>query len=235
MLDELGTLLAGCRPDATYQDYVTAIVDKNVLGKATLATRKKSLRHLRELYALRTNVPIFAALRELWGDDPAARPILAVLCAAARDPLLRCTSEVVVDASSGSTISASQFAVAVEAAFPHRFGPGVRARIGRNVASSWTQSGHLRGRGGKVRVRPRATSAATAYALYLGHLGESTGNALFRTVWAKLLDVPEGNAREMAVAASRLGWITYRSMAEMTEVTFRHLDSVDAPGIEALV
>ena len=37
MLDELAALLASCSPDAEYQDYATAAVDTNVLGKATLA------------------------------------------------------------------------------------------------------------------------------------------------------------------------------------------------------
>jgi hypothetical protein len=39
---------------------------------------------------------------------------------------------------------------AVESAFPHRFATGVRGRIGRNAASSWTQSGHLTGRTNKI-------------------------------------------------------------------------------------
>ena len=89
MLDELTALLASCPPDAAYKDYAFAVADTNVLGKSTLATRKKSLRHLRELYALRADVPVFAGLRSLWWDDPTSRPLLAVLCAAARDPLLR--------------------------------------------------------------------------------------------------------------------------------------------------
>jgi hypothetical protein len=232
MLDELTTLLASCHASATYEDYATAIVDANVLGKATLATRKKSLRHLRELYALRAEVPIFAALRGLWGDDPRGRPLLAVLCAVARDPLLRCTSEVVAEASPGTMVQAGQLADAVEDAFPRRFGPGVRARIGRNAASSWTQSGHLRGRVRKERVTAQATPASAAYALFLGHLCDETGNSLFRTAWAKLLDVSEGDARDLAAAASRLGWINYRSAAEMTEVTFRHLDAIDGRVVE---
>jgi hypothetical protein len=224
MLDELGSLLASCRPDATYEDYAEAVVDTNVLSKATLATRKKSLRHLRELYALRADVPVFAGMRSLWWDDPTSRPLLAVLCAAARDPLLRATVDVVIDASSGSHVGAADLADAVETAFPHRFAPGVRARIGRNAASSWTQSGHLHGRTNKVRTQAQATPAAAAYALYLGHLADETGSALFRTLWSRLLDAPEGQLRDLAAGASRLGWITYRSAAAMTEVTFRHLD-----------
>ena len=232
MFEELDALLASCPRDASYDDYAAAVVETNVLAKSTLATRKKSLRHLRELYALRDSAPIFAVLRGLWWDEPTARPLMAVLCAAARDPLLRCTADVVIDARSGSTVRSEQLADAVESAFPHRFAPGVRARIGRNAASSWTQSGHLCGRARKARVQACATPAAVAYALFLGHLDDSSGTALFRTVWAKLLDRPEGETRELAAAASRLGWITYRSAAAMTEVTFRHLDALAGRAVE---
>lgn len=234
MLRELSALLTSCSHDATYEEYAAAVVDENVLRKATLATRKKSLRHLRELYALRTDVPVFAGMRSLWWDDPVARPVLTILCATARDPLLRCTSDVVIETPHGGLIQAAELADAVGEVFPHRFGPGVRARIGRNAASSWSQSGHLKGRVRKVRVQPRATPAAAAYALYLGHLGGGTGNALFRTLWAQLLDAPEGAVRELAAAASRLGWITYRSAASMTEVTFRHLEGISLPIAEAV-
>jgi len=226
MLDELSALLASCSPDADYQDYAEAVVDTNVLGKATLSTRKKSLRHLRELYGLRAELPVFSGLRSLWWDNPTSRPVLAVLCAAARDPLLRATADVIADTPSGSRTGTAELSDAVGSAFPHRFTTGVQARIGRNVASSWTQSGHLTGRANKVRAQARATPATAAYALYLGHLADETGDALFRTLWSRILDVPEGQVRDLAASASRLGWINYRSAAAMTEVTFRHLESV---------
>ena len=234
MLDELSTLLASCPRDATYEAYLDAVVDANVLGKATLATRKKSLRHLRELYSLRADAPVFAGLRTLWWDDPTSRPLLAVLCAATRDPLLRATADVVMETPAGSRLGAGDLADAVEGAFPHRFAAGVRARIGRNAASSWTQSGHLSGRTNKVRTQARATPESAAYALYLGHLADETGSALFRTIWARLLDAPEGSVRDLAAGASRLGWITYRSAAAMTEVTFRHLEGMAPALSEAL-
>ncbi len=235
MLDELRALLAGCARDAAYEDYAAAVVVTNVLGKSTLATRKKSLRHLRELYSLRADVPVFAGLRSLWWDDAVSRPLLAVLCAATRDPLLRATADVVLDAPVGTRLGAGDLANDIDEAFLHRFAAGVRARIGRNVASSWTQSGHLGGRTNKIRMQARATPAAAAYALYLGHLADETGSALFRTLWARLLDVPEGSVRDLAAGASRLGWITYRSAAAMTEVTFRHLESTSAAPSEVFV
>lgn len=231
MLSELQALLGAAVRDATYRDYTTAIVDENLLAKLTRATRAKSLRHLRELYALRSDVPIFASLRALWLADAGARPLLALLCAAARDPLLRSTAEDVLEASPGTTLTAPAFSEAVERSFPGRFTPGVLARIGRNVASSWTQSGYLRGRTSKVRCLVHPTPAAVAYALDLGHLQGDTGTALFHTLWVRLLDMSNADARELAGAAARLGWVGYRASAGMTEVTFRHLDALSVPAV----
>ncbi|MBM4433557.1 MAG: hypothetical protein FJ028_00300 [Chloroflexi bacterium] len=225
MLAELETLLRATPVDATYEDYAAAVVSENVLGRSTLATRAKSLRHLRELYALRSDVPVFASLRRMWSSDVEAHPLVALLCAIARDPLLRATAELILEAGVGSAVSATELSEAVGRAFPRRSTRDVLARIGRNVASSWTQSGHLRGRSKKTRAHPRSTPAAAAYALYLGHLCDATGSGLFRTLPARLLDVPETDARELARAASRLGWITYRAAAGMTEVTFRQLEA----------
>src|SRR5439155_16338040 len=105
--EEIALLLSSCPHDATYEDYAAAVVEANVLGKATLATRRKSLRHLRELYGLRADVPVFAGMRSLWWDDTASRPLLAVLCAVARDPLLRATADVVIDAPASSHVGAT--------------------------------------------------------------------------------------------------------------------------------
>jgi hypothetical protein len=48
---------------------------KNVLGKTTDSTRQKSLRHLRELYALDEGTPIFGLLRRLYSIDAASLPL----------------------------------------------------------------------------------------------------------------------------------------------------------------
>src|SRR5438876_5564825 len=61
MLSELGAVLASV-PQNSGADYREAILRRNVLGKTTDSTRQKSLRHLRELYALDKATPIFAVL-----------------------------------------------------------------------------------------------------------------------------------------------------------------------------
>ena len=231
MLGELDTLLASCPQTAAYDDYVAAVVDDNVLRKATLATRKKSLRHLRELYALRPQVPLYSALRALWADDPASRSLLALLCAAARDPLVRCTIETIVQALPGTPFGAHELAAAVQASFPDRFSPGVRSRIGRNLASTWTQSGHLHAVGRnapKLRQHVAARPASATYALYLGRLGGLAGPALLTTPWTAVLDAEPLALRGLAEEAARRGWLELATSGGMLEIGFEHLDGLVA-------
>ena len=52
MLVELDAVLAAVPTGSGAAEYREAILQRNVLGKTTDSTRQKSLRHLRELYAL---------------------------------------------------------------------------------------------------------------------------------------------------------------------------------------
>src|SRR5437899_781484 len=69
MLQELGTMLTSVPLGSSAANYREAILQRNVLGKTTDSTRQKSLRHLRELYALDETTPIFSLLRKLHAMD----------------------------------------------------------------------------------------------------------------------------------------------------------------------
>src|SRR5215213_8304738 len=130
MLRELRQLLATTPRDATYDDYRRAVVNDNVLGKRTMATRKESLRRLRELYGLSPEVPLFRALRELWVANPDAQPILAFLCASARDPILRASMEMVLQSPQGTQVTPQMIEEVTANAFPGRYNPTMLANIG---------------------------------------------------------------------------------------------------------
>ena len=49
MLTELGQLLASRPAPASLGDFQTAVLDENVLGKASESGRQRSFRYLREL------------------------------------------------------------------------------------------------------------------------------------------------------------------------------------------
>ena len=229
MLSELRLLLAACPASATYEQYSEAIVERNVLLKRTEATRRESLRRLRELYGLNKGLAVFRALRDLWETAPAEQPLLALLAALARDPLLRASAKPIILAQPGNPISADMISEAVQRQLPGRFNPMTLASIGRHAASSWTQSGHLRGRANKVRAKAAAGPAGTAYALLLGYLCGARGESLFDTFWTQVTDAPASLLHERAFAASRSGYLEYRHAGDMTEVRFSYLLRQEEP------
>src|SRR5947207_9802371 len=101
MLDELRAPLADAPQDAPHATYVAAIVEHNCLGKPTSATRVLSAQRLSELYALDPSVRLFRVMRSLWRLDERGQPLLALLVALARDPLLAATAPVVIPLKGG--------------------------------------------------------------------------------------------------------------------------------------
>ena len=101
MLDELRATLADAPADAPRAAYVAAIVEHNCLGKPTSATRVLSAQRLSELYALDPDVPLFRIMRNLWRLDERGQPLLALLVALARDPLLAATAPAVIPLRAG--------------------------------------------------------------------------------------------------------------------------------------
>ena len=223
MLQDLRLLLAACEPDADIDAYRAAIVDRNVLMKSTLSTRKHSFRSLRELYGLSPQLLIFRSMRELWNVDESSQPLLALLCAAARDHSLRATVDFVLSIPQGIEVTPDMFCQTVTEELPVTYQQATLSRIGRNTSSSWQQSGHLQGRIKKIRSQANCTPANATYALLLAHLSGAEGNAQFSHQFVQVLDVREHEVRLHANAASRQGWLEYRESGGVTEVTFRHL------------
>lgn len=223
MLAELTRLLDATPASADAADLKAAVIDHNVGGKGTLSGRTRAYRYLRELYALDPSVLVFRALRDLWGVDPQAQPLLALLSALARDPLLRATSTAILEAPNGASVASADLAAAVQATYPEAYGEAIAAKIGRNAASSWTQSGHLVGRTGKTRVRVQCSPAATAYALLIGHSEGRRGALLFNTLWCRVLDCSSDVLLEQTQRASQRGLLELKHGGGVTEVTFRML------------
>lgn len=221
-IPSLQTLLAQVGLHKTFDEYAHAVVEDNILGKGTVGSRKRTLRYLRELYLLRDDAVLFRALCDLWQDAPDGQPLLAGLCALARDPVFRATAAPILDADPGDEITSADLAAAAATTFPDSYSPATTAKIGRNTFSSWEQTGHLTttNQHTKVRSRPKATPSAVAFALLLGHLEGSTGAALFDTIWARALDHPRAHLIELAKVASQRSLIDFRHAGGVTEVGF---------------
>ena len=230
MLDEMSLCLNQVPMAATRADYGDAIIARNVLGKQTESTRKESFRRLRELYSLDPSTPVFFAYRELDRFDSQSRPVLSLLLACARDPLLRSTIPVILSAREGDELGASHFDAAIERAFPGHMKPKIRAATARHIASTWEQSGHLAGKFAKTRIRIEARPAALTFALYLGTLQEVHGEAVFATVWCQLLDLNAPMARALALQAHREGLLDLRAVGSVVEVSFPRFNEGFQPG-----
>ena len=201
-------------------DYLSAIIERNALGKQTGANRKITAQHLSELYALEPTIPLFRVLRRFWQDDVPGRPVLALLCSLARDPLLRATAEPILAMTSGEELSRQKITDAIRAAVGTRLNDATLDKVVRNVSSSWTQSGHLRGRARKFRQLIRPTPLATAYALMLGYLEGLRGGRLFETNWTRVLDSSPGELRNIAAEAKRVSGLDLRAAGDVIEIGF---------------
>ena len=220
MLSVLRSLLAATPPEASYEDYRSAILEDNVLGKATASTRLWTWKKLRELYGLDPRLPVFRCFRRLWENDSKGRPLLAILCACARDPILRTSAQVIFGTPHGSIVTSRDFSRAVAEAEPGRFSPTTLKAMGSRLYSSWTQSGHLTEGKVRRRTRPTVTPETTAYALLLGRICGARGPSLFSTFWTELLDAPKEELFDLATAAARRGWIDFKRVGEVVEVRF---------------
>ncbi len=225
MVSSLQRLLAELHADAPPSAYRAAVIDENVLAKATASGRQWAFRQLRRFYALDPHSLLFRALRDLWEHDPDGQPLLALLCALARDPVLRASAAVIIGSDPGETITTSDFEAAIENRFPGAYKENTRHTTAQKVASSWGQAGHLHQEkpGSKVRTRAYPTPAATAYALMLGYLQGARGQALFSTPWAQVLDQPVSHLTDLAATASQAGMLELRHAGGVVEITFHAL------------
>ncbi len=223
MLSELRHLLEAIPSDAPRSLYWGRIVDDNILHKRTGSTRRLTAQRLSELYALDPQVTLFRVLRRLWEHDAEGQPLLAFLCAFARDPLLRFTTPAVLDLPQGAAVGTADIEATLAGSVADRLNPSILNKVARNAGSSWTQSGHLRGRARKVRVRAQPTPTSTTYALFLGYLEGYRAQRLFDTPWARLLDRPRDEVMDLARAASRQGLLDFRAVSSIVEVRFPDL------------
>mgnify|MGYP003813207809 CR=1 FL=1 len=208
---------------APAERYRHAILEDNCLAKRSGRSRSLTLRHLSDLYTLDPSVPIFRTLRYFWQRDAAGRPLLALLCAYARDALLRTSWQFVSGIPYGSAITRETTEGFLRHVETDRFSAATLRSTAQNLNTSWTRSGHLTGRIEKVRTQAHATTGAAAYAYYLAHVSGARGLGTFETGYARLLDCPQDKAIDLAHDASARGWLRFRRIGDVAEIAFPEL------------
>ena len=224
MLDELSALFQLTTPAAGRKEYAQAIIEMNCLAKPTSATRRLTNQRLGELYALDQAVPLFRVFRRLWNLGDAGRRLLAVQCAIARDPLLAATAATILPLPPGGEFMREPMITALRELVGDRMNESTLGKVVRNAASSWTQSGHLRGRTFKKRQRVLATPGTVAFALYLAYAAGFRGFDLFASGWMAVLDCDPSTGRQPALEAKRIGLIDLRMAGEVLELNLDRLD-----------
>ena len=230
MLAELRELLAATDAAASREEYANAIIEDNVLGKQTASTRRITNQRLRELYGLDPKLPIFRVLRRLWDVDKDGQPILALLCALGRDPILRTTAPAVLGLGAGDELVRSSFVDSMRTALDERLNDAVLDKVARNTASSWTQSGHLTGRVRKVRRNVTPTPAATAFALWLGSQHGYAGEQLLHAPWPQVLDCTSTVLLEYIARAKQMRLLRASIGGGVVEIEASTLDPTLAQG-----
>lgn len=220
MLDEITTLFEGRPPSATPAQYQEDIEHFNVLHKPTEKARKLTWRHLVDLYGMNTEQPLFRAFRRLWEYDEQARTVLACQMSLARDPLLRLSKPSILSLELGQPLAREQMEQTLAELCPDRFSPATLKSLAQNVNGTWTKAGYLKGRVKKVRSEPVIRPVNVAFALFMGYLQGATGNRLFTTEWARMLECRTERLLEHARMASHAGLITFKHSSEVVEVTF---------------
>lgn len=193
--------------DTDRAGYAAAVINDNILGKNTAATRRLSNQRLGELYGLDNALPIHRVHRRLWDADPAGRPLLALLCCLARDPLLRSTAQPVLMLPVGGELGRTSLLDALRHETGERLNDRVLDKVARNASSSWTQSGHLAGRVRKIRQRVEPTFGPVAFAAWLGAAEDLAGQRLLDSFWTRPLDRSPEALLDLLLQAKQRGLI----------------------------
>ena len=226
MLRDLEGLLGA--EAATGEVAATLVLDANVLDKPTGSARRLTLARLRGLYGIGSELPLSRVLASLWRLDSEARPLLALLCALARDPLLRDSANVILQAPVGTRVRWPLIAERLLSEHPDRFSPKMLKSLSQNCASSWTQSGHLQGKVRKRRARAKASPASAAYAAWLAALAGFGGPALLDSPWLDVLDRSCDERLGLLRQAETLGLARVRAAGEMVEIAVTNIPTLSA-------
>lgn len=220
MLDDLRLLLAHTPEGAPRAAYAEAVINANVLGKATKKARELALRHLTTLYGLDAANPIFRALHRLWPLNTSAQPLLSLVAALARDPLLRGSASFILDKPIGTPVPREGLEAFLATKYPDRFSPASLKSFAQNIAGSWTAAGYLHGHRGKTRSQPVLQPEAVTLSLFLGFLEGRTGQRLFTSSWMKYLGGSATELEALAKSAAHRGLLVFMHSGGVKELRF---------------
>jgi len=223
MFLEMSALVREMPLTVTKNGFIKAIVEENVLQKPTLSSRKKSLRHLVELYGMDPLLTLFRVLWDLAHADMESLPQLCLVCAYARDPQLRHSFELVRTLRIGAVLARADMEQHLENGFPGRFSAAMKKSMAQNVNTTWTFGGHLLGRVKKTRLLPEPRPISAAYAMFVGYLTGLRGERLLDSAFAALVSYNRSQLQAALSLASAKGLLSLKQAAGIVEFDFSNL------------
>jgi len=223
MFLEMRALVRTMPLTVTKHDFTEAIVQENVLEKPTLSSRKKSLRHLMELYGMEPSKALFRVLWDFGHADLDSLHQLCLVCAYARDPQLRHSFELIRTLRLGEVLVSADMEQHLENGFPGRFSKATKASMARNVNTTWTFGGHLTGKAKKTRRLPEPRPISAAYAMFVGYLSGLRGERLLDSAFAPLVASNRSQLQASLSLASAKGLLSLKQAAGIVEFDFSNL------------
>ena len=220
MYPEVCALFDAVAPNEGLSAYKRAIVEDNCLGKKSDSARKLTFRHLCELYTLDKDALLFRGLRFFWDVAQKNKPLLTLLCAYNRDPVLRQSYALIQTKSVGQPISNAETEDYLDSVWPDRFSASTLESAAHHCNGTWTVAGYLKGRRNKVRTKPEITPEAVSYALFIEYLRGTRGMMMFHSEMIKLLECGTDNAIQLAHEAARKGMLVLKHVDDVIEATF---------------
>ncbi len=223
MFLEMHALVQALPLEIAKPDFNRAVIDENILEKPTFASRKKSLRHLRELYGMDPSKALFRVLWELGHEDMDSLPQLCLVCAYARDPQLRQSFKLIRTLRLGEVLNRSDMEQHLEEGFPGRFSPAMKKSMAQNVNTTWTFGGHLSGRSKKIRQFPEPRPLSAAYAMFVGYLSGLRGEGLLDSAYSALVSSNRAQLQTALSLASAKGLLSLKQAGGIVEFDFCNL------------
>jgi len=223
MLLEMRALFRAMPLSVTTERFAESIIEENVLEKPTLVSRKKSLRHLTEIYGMNPCRALFRVLWELGHEDLESLPQLCLVCAYARDPQLRHSFELIRTLRLGEMLARTDMEEHLEKGFPGRFSPAMKKSMAQNVNTTWTFGGHLMGKARKTRRLPEPRPISAVYAMFVGYLTGLRGERLLSSAFASLVAANRAQLQTSLSLASAKGLLSIRQAGDVVEFGFFNL------------
>ena len=223
MFLEMHALVRAMPLTVTKNDFTEAIIEENILEKPTLISRKKSLRHLMDIYGMDPSKTLFRVLWELAHADSDSLPQLCLVCAYARDPQLRHSFELIRTLHLGEMLARADMEQHLEKGFPNRFSLAMKRSMAQNVNTTWTFGGHLAGKAKKTRRLPESRPISAVYAMFVGYLTGLRGERLLDSAFASLVASNRSLLQASLSLASAKGLLSLKQAAGVVEFNFSNL------------